>query len=70
MHLRYPTSQVAVIHLNQGHTGGPRLGLQLLQVCRIQLDGALGQAFFDAHMLQVTLDQRMRVNCRISQWHR
>ena len=60
VHLHDPAPHVGAVHLRQRHTGLQRIGLQLVQVQCVELHGALGQAFFHPHMLQVTLDQRMR----------
>ena len=67
VHLGHPAPQVGGVHVRQRHIGCASLSLQLLQVCRVQLHGALGQALFNAHMLQVALDQRVRIGWWVGQ---
>ena len=60
MHLRHPAPQMRVRHVSQCHAGLARLGLQLLQVGGVQLDGAAGKPLFHADICQVADDQRVR----------
>ncbi|MCY1167720.1 hypothetical protein D9M73_76900 [compost metagenome] len=70
VHLCDPTPHVGVVHRRQHNRGLKGIGLEFLQVQGIKLYGALCQAFFNTHMLQVTLHQRVGIRhcidgCRV-----
>ena len=66
MHLHHPAPNVGVVYVGEPHAGLLRVALQPSQVERVQLNGALCQAFFDPHMFEVACDQR--INRQMLDW--
>ena len=66
VHLCHPATDVRVVQLQQRQPSLARVGGEFFKVQRIQLDSALGQAFFNPNVLKVALNEQGRCSVGLS----